>query len=544
VKVQPESVGDLIEFGARRHPNRPALRNREGAVRSYAELDERSSRFANVLIGLGLTPGERIAAWMDDRFEYIELYLAAAKAGLVVCPINARYVAPEAAFLLADSAARLLVFTPDQDDKVAELDAGVWSETIAIRVGGAAGRAGTAPWDSSRSASPSAPLARAMDYESILTGASATRPAVHIDPADLFILGYTSGTTGRPKGAMLTHGSVLALGIQNCISYRFGEYPTVALTGSMSFVSVIPAQVLTTLRMGGTLTLMGKWDPADLLDTIRRDRISFTYIPSPLLSEMTELLDHDREAWRTLETVLHSASKADPTHLSGLYSVIGSRLLEGWGMTEHSGGLAAATTARDYFGATSGSPVFGSVGRPAFNVDVRVIDSDGHPVDADGDTVGELMIASPALMSGYWNDPEASRAALQNGWFHSGDLGTIDPDGYVHVTDRRNDLIVSGGMNVYPSELEYYIATLPGVRKVAVVGAPHARWGQSVVAVIVADPAAGLTEATVIEYCRLGMASYKKPSRVLFVSQLPQTTSQKVARQTLREQVRATLSAG
>jgi fatty-acyl-CoA synthase len=221
--------------------------------------------------------------------------------------------------------------------------------------------------------------------------------------------------------------------------------------------------------------------------------------------------------------------------------VIGSRLLEGWGMTEHSGGLAAATTERDYFGATSTSPVFGSVGRPAFNVDVRVIGTDGHPAPADGDTVGELLIASPALMSGYWKNPEASRAALQNGWFHSGDLGTIDPDGYVHVTDRRNDLIVSGGMNVYPSELEHYIATLPGVRRVAVVGAPHPRWGQTVVAVVVADPAARLTEEIVIEYCRRGMASYKKPSRVLFVSQLPETTSRKVARQELREQVRQAL---
>ncbi|MCU1477817.1 MAG: AMP-binding protein [Subtercola sp.] len=540
MKVQPENVGDLVEFGARRHPNRPALRSRDGQLRTYADLDERSSRFANALIGLGLSRGERIAAWMDDRFEYIELYLAAAKAGLVVCPINARYVASEAAYLLADSEARLLVWTPDQDEKVAELDAGIWSETIAVRVGGRTrGDRGSGP--SHGVLRSEAPVARTTDYESLVSTASAARPAVLIEPDDLFILGYTSGTTGRPKGAMLTHGSVLALGVQNSISYRFGEYPTVALTGSMSFVSVIPAQVLTTLRMGGTLTVMGTWAPADLLDTIRRDRISFTYIPSPLLGELTELLDRDREAWRTLETVLHSASKADPTHLAALYSVIGSRLLEGWGMTEHSGGLAAATTERDYFGATSTSPVFGSVGRPAFNVDVRVIGTDGHPAPADGDTVGELLIASPALMSGYWKNPEASRAALQNGWFHSGDLGTIDPDGYVHVTDRRNDLIVSGGMNVYPSELEHYIATLPGVRRVAVVGAPHPRWGQTVVAVVVADPAARLTEEIVIEYCRRGMASYKKPSRVLFVSQLPETTSRKVARQELREQVRQAL---
>ena len=532
MKHQPENVGDLIELGARRHPNRIALRDRDQGVRTYAELEERSSRLANAFRGLGLTQGDRIAAWMDDTFEYIEVYLAAAKAGLVVCPINARFVETEAAFMIADSAARLLIWTQTQDEKVAALDAGIWGDTIAIRVGESG----------HQSRAAHGPIARALDYTAVVRGASPLRPAIRIEPSALFILGYTSGTTGRPKGAMLTHGSVLSITLQNSISYRLGEYPFVALTGSMSFVSVVPAQVLTTLRMGGTLTLMGKWHPHDLLETIRRDRISFTYIPSPLLGEITELLDRDRPAWRTLETMLHSASKANPAHLADLYSVVGPRLLEGWGMTEHSGGLATATTQRDYIDAGPASPVFGSVGRPAFTVDVRVVDAEGNPVEGN-DTLGELVISSPAMMSGYWNNPEASERALRDGWFHSGDLGTIDSDGFVYVTERRTDLIVSGGMNVYPSEVEYFISTLPGVRHVAVVGTPHARWGNAVIAVVVRDPQSGLTENDVIEHCRLGMASYKKPSRVLFETELPMTTSLKVAREALREQVREKLSA-
>ena len=532
VKHQPESVGDLIELGARRHPNRIALRDRDQGVRTYAELEERSSRLANAFRGLGLTQGDRIAAWMDDTFEYIEVYLAAAKAGLVVCPINARFVETEAAFMIADSAARLLIWTQTQDEKVAALDAGIWGDTIAIRVGESG----------HQSRAAHGPIARALDYTAVVRGASPLRPAIRIEPNALFILGYTSGTTGRPKGAMLTHGSVLSITLQNSISYRLGEYPFVALTGSMSFVSVVPAQVLTTLRMGGTLTLMGKWHPHDLLETIRRDRISFTYIPSPLLGEITELLDRDRPAWRTLETMLHSASKANPAHLADLYSVVGPRLLEGWGMTEHSGGLATATTQRDYIDAGPASRVFGSVGRPAFNVDVRVIDAEGNPVEGN-DTLGELVISSPAMMSGYWKNPEASELALRDGWFHSGDLGTIDSDGFVYVTERRTDLIVSGGMNVYPSEVEYFISTLPGVRHVAVVGTPHPRWGHAVIAVVVRDLQSTLTENDVIEHCRRGMASYKKPSRVLFETQLPMTTSLKVAREALREQVREKLSA-
>lgn len=531
MKHQPESVGDLVELGARRHPHRLALRDRGERTCSYNELNERSNRMANAFLGLGLAPGDRIAAWMDDSFEYVELYLAAAKAGLVICPINARFVETEAAFLIADSGARLLVWTHHQDERVAALDAGIWADVVAIRVGESGGH----------SPSDRGPDGRALDYTAVLRDSSPQRPAVHIAPDALFILGYTSGTTGRPKGAMLTHGSVLAITLQNALSYRLGQFPAVALTGSMSFVSVVPAQVLTTFRMGGTLTIMGKWQPDDLLATVARDRITFAYIPSPLLGEITGLLDHDRPAWRTVETVLHSASKANPAHLAGLYSVVGSRLLEGWGMTEHSGGLATATTQRDYSDAEPTSPVFGSVGRPAFATEVRVVDPSGNTV-LGADTLGELIISSPALMSGYWRNPDATAAALRDGWFYTGDLGTIDDDGFVYVTERRTDLIVSGGMNVYPSEVEYFIAALPGVRQVAVVGTPHERWGSAVIAVVVIDPHSELSESDIIEHCRLGMASYKKPARVLFVAELPRTTSLKVARAEVREQVRETLA--
>jgi fatty-acyl-CoA synthase len=541
MQTSATTAGDFVSLGARRHPDRPALRDRDGRELSYARLDERTDRLAQALLGLGLEPGDRVAAWMADVFEYVEVYLAAAKAALVVCPVNARLVAPEAEHLLTDSGARVLVWTSDLDERVAALDAGLRDglDRVRVELGARAGdHAGSAVGTEHTAAD--APEAR--DYETLLAAGAALRPARGPQPDDLYILGYTSGTTGRPKGAMLSHRAVVSIARQNAFSFRLSAYPEWGVTGSMSFVSVVPSHVLSCLRMGGTVTILGRWDAGSLLASIRRHRLTFVYIPSPLLGEVTVALDADRDAWVSLESVLHSASRADPRHLEELHAVIGGRLVEGWGMTEHSGGLATATLARDYLGAQPGDPVFRSVGRTVTDVDLRVLGDDGAPLPHDGESVGELAIASPALMSGYWNNPAASAAALQDGWYRTGDLGSISPEGFLRISERRTDLIVSGGMNVYPSEVELAIAELPEVAEVAVVGAPHPRWGQSVVAVVVTRPGTVLTAEQVIERCRQRLASYKKPSTVLFVPALPRTTSLKVARAELRTQVAALVS--
>jgi acyl-CoA synthetase (AMP-forming)/AMP-acid ligase II len=183
--------------------------------------------------------------------------------------------------------------------------------------------------------------------------------------------------------------------------------------------------------------------------------------------------------------------------------------------------------------------VFESVGRAVADAVVDVVDPDGNPLPHDGTSVGELIIRSAALMDGYWDNPDATARALRDGWYFSGDLGCMDPAGYVYVSDRRDDLIVSGGINVYPSEVENVLAGCPGVRDCAVVGAPHAKWGMTVVAVVVRESGSGLTEEAVIDYCRQRMASYKKPTRVVFVEELPRTVSQKVRRRQLREMLGA-----
>jgi acyl-CoA synthetase (AMP-forming)/AMP-acid ligase II len=240
-------------------------------------------------------------------------------------------------------------------------------------------------------------------------------------------------------------------------------------------------------------------------------------------------------ALEALMSVFHSASKVSAERVARFVEVVGDRYVEGWGMTEFSGGICTATTALDSAGLGDAADVFDSVGRPTVDSEIDVWDAGGNPLPHDGRTEGELVVRAANLMAGYWQRPEVNEKVLAGGWFRSGDIGRIDPAGYVYVTERRTDMISSGGMNVYPREVEDTILQLAGIRECAVVGVPHERWGQTVVAVIVADGA--MTEERVLAHCRERLAGSKKPTRVVFTGSLPRTVSDKVRRGQIRDWV-------
>jgi acyl-CoA synthetase (AMP-forming)/AMP-acid ligase II len=306
----------------------------------------------------------------------------------------------------------------------------------------------------------------------------------------------------------------------------------------MSFVSVVPAHILCVLGLGGTIILMGRWDVDVLLDVIQQERATFTYVPSPLLNDFARVVLERPGAIASLNSVVHSASRGAPEAVAAVLKAVGgSRYIDAWGMTEHSGAAVTATVPEDYVSAGS-RDMTQSVGRATIDAAVRVVDPETcEELDWDGETVGELVVSSPALMTGYWKRPEATAAAFVDGWYRTGDLGTIDADGFVAIAERRTDLIVSGGMNVYPGEVEACIGRLAGVREVAVVGVPHERWGQSVLAAIVLEPNASVAPDDVLAICHDQLAGFKKPSRIVFVDELPRTTSLKVARTVLRERM-------
>ena len=478
-----------------------------GSVRrSYAELDHRTDRLAQALLGRGLRKGDRVGIWMANRVEYVETYLAAAKAGLVVVPVNIRFTAEEARFLLVDSGTRALVYDDSVAERVTEL--GIADDlgpclNVGVDVAG-------------------------LPFERVLGEGARSMPAAPA-PDDLMTIGYTSGTTGFPKGAELTHRSITNLGLTNAMSCRYTIGSIQVFGLSLSFTATVPAHILPHLAVGGTTVLLDSWDTGRVVDEIERWRADFLILPTPAITEFVAEVAGRPSRVSSLKSVLHSASKAPAEQLGELTGVIGSRLVEGWGMTENSGGLLTATSARDY--QDRGPEILESAGRAVPGTLVRVIADDGSALPHDGSTVGQLVARSGSVARGYWNRPEDTEATFGGGWYRTGDLGTVDPDGYVTVIDRRSDLIVSGGMNVYPSEVERVLLELPGVLECAVVAVAHPRWGQTPVAYFTTS--GSIDTAGVREHCRARLASYKLPSRFEVCASLPRNTSGKILRREL-----------
>jgi len=517
-------IGTVIANNAQRSPDRAVIKTPSGESRAYGELDERTNRLCNALRGIGLEPGDRIAAWMDDVPEYIELYVAAAKAGLVMVPLNVRLTPGEASFQIERTTPRALVYTVDQAEKVAELAILDGIELIAART---------------RAGRPSGP----RDFEALIEGGAADRIAPP-DREDPFMICFTSGTSGFPKGAVLTHRSVMNMAVTQFIALRIPLYGTNVQAVSISFPATIASHIMPHMVAGGTNILAaGKWESDRILDIIQRENATHTNVPIPVLPEFIECARAKPESWKSLVSVLTAGQRADPTILGEFAEVIGSRYLEGWGMTEIGGGLATATSPGDPFDPDGPEDLYASCGRAAPATMVRAVDEDRNPLPLGRDGVGELAVRCTSVCTGYWNDPEASAKALQDGWYYTGDMGAVDHTGYVYISDRRTNLIVSGGMNIYPAEIELVLDGCPGVEEVAVVGASHSRWGQTPVAVVVAKKGTDLDEAAVIEYSRQNLASYKKPTRVLFVDELPRTTGQKIARGQLKETIKPLLDA-
>lgn len=471
---------------AARAPHRVAVRH-GGHTRTYAELFDRAARFAGLLAARGLRPGDRVALMFDNRIEALECYLGCLLGGFTAVHVNDRLQPPEVAAVLDDARPRLfLSSTVDADLPVDE-----------------------------RLFTAEAPLAPAT-----------------VDGELPAIIGYTSGTTGTPKGVVMTRANLARVVRHMPVHYGLRPGSRCAFTGTFSFVAGIWGVMLPHLFLGGELSFMAGL-PAD--EWVRRmiaERSQFTYVPSPLAPAFTAEARRRPEVLRSLTGVLHSASALRPEVMADLVAVVGDRFIETWGMTE-TGAPVTATGPGDWGPDCAADDVYASTGRPVHIASVRVVGPDGSDLPA-GET-GELLVSSETLFAGYFNRPRETAEALRAGWLHTGDVGRVDAAGYVYITDRLKDMVVTGGMNVYPAEVERALAGMPGVTDVAVFGVPSERWGETVVAAIVPAPGAGITVEAVVERARERIASYKKPTDVMLVDDLPRNAALKVRKPVLRE---------
>jgi acyl-CoA synthetase (AMP-forming)/AMP-acid ligase II len=510
------NVGQIVAAHARMSANKIAARDSRRAL-TFAQWNERSNSLANALLGLGLSKGDRVALLAYNCVEWLELYVALAKAGLVAVPINFRLTPPELEYIVANCEARAMIVQDALLESVEPVRANLASvgKDAWVHFGGERTPRG---W---------------RGYEALVRAGSARAPHVEVAPLDTWALMYTSGTTGRPKGAIRNHQGSALISLVTALDME--------LTRNDTGLLVMPMCHANSLYFSFTFTYLGatcviddrrSFDPEALLASMAAQHVTFTslvpthYIMILALPAAVKAR-HDVSSMRKL--MISSAPARRETKLAILEHFRNSQLSELYGSTE----AGWVTLLRPDEQLTK----LGSVGREwTGSAPVRLLDSEGRDVP-DGE-VGELHSRTPYAFDGYWRNPEKTAEALRpDGYCSVGDLALRDPDGFIHLVDRKSNMIISGGENVYPSEVEEVLGRCPGVKDVAIIGIPHDKWGEAVHAVIVPHADAKLTEDAVLDYCRDRIAGYKRPRSVSFIaeSDMPRTATGKILHRRLRE---------
>ncbi|MEV4223143.1 acyl-CoA synthetase [Nonomuraea sp. NPDC049725] len=497
------AIGDLLRRSAARFPGKTAIVF--GDLRqSYADLDRTVNRTANALAARGVGKGDRFALFSHNHHAFVVAHFALARLGAVSVPINFMLGADEVAYILEHSGATGMLV----EEALAPVAARAAGERVTVR--GVIGRAdGWEPFD---------------DWAA---HADDTEPAAEIGDDDPIQLMYTSGTESRPKGAALSSRSLIA------------QYVTCVVDGEMSAADVevhaLPLYHCAQLHcfltpgvyLGATNIVLPGADPAAILAAIESERATKLFCPPTVWIALLRHPDFDRRDLSSLRKGYYGASIMPVEVLKEIAARLPQvRLFNFYGQTE----MAPVAT---ILGPDEQLTRLGSAGRPALNVETRIVDDNDEPVPPG--VVGEIVHRSPHAMLGYWNDPDKTAEAFRGGWFHSGDLGVMDADGYLSVVDRKKDMIKSGGENVASREVEEAIYQHPAVAEAAVFGMPDERWIEAVTAAVVLRDGASLTSAELIAFLRERLAPFKTPKRVEFVTALPKNASGKVLKRELRE---------
>jgi acyl-CoA synthetase (AMP-forming)/AMP-acid ligase II len=503
---------DTLDYSAREFPDADFAFFR-GRRLSYREAVATANRMANALVGAGLASGERFAVLSKNSIELALLYYAGSKAGAVPVPLNYRLAAPEWSYIVRDAGARVLF----AQASLAEALEPVRGELAEVK-----------RWVSLDGAPAGyEPLAR------FLAGQPEHAPERTITPDDDAYQMYTSGTTGRPKGAVLTHRAVVAQLHQALLGFgaQTGER---ALIVAPLYHAAAAVTTFATVQMGGTLWIQDDFVPAEVVKALSEDRIAFAMlVPAMIQFCLVGVPDVAERRYDDLRLIIYGASPISEQTLRRAIDVFGCDFLQGYGMTETT---AAATYLfpADHRRALGGEPhLLLSAGRPLLGTEVRIVDENDQAVP--NGAIGEVAVRGPQLMRGYWNLPEASADALRGGWMHTGDAGVLDDEGFLFIQDRVKDMIVSGGENVYPREVEDVLFQHPAVADVAVIGVPDERFGEAVKAIVVLKAGESVTAEALLEFSKGRLGGYKRPRSVEFAATLPRNPSGKVLKKELRE---------
>lgn len=481
---------------------------------TYAEAVQEANRLANAMVAAGLEPGDRVALLSKNSIEYMIVFYAASKAGVVLVPLNYRLAPPEWSYIVNDSGAKALIASSAYTQP---LD-GVRAELTTVKRFVAIGTAWPDGWEG---------------FDSWRSGHPVNAPDRQISDAQDVYQMYTSGTTGRPKGAVLTHTAVTANLEQ--ITLEIGSSPGDRdLIVAPLYHAAAAITAFSVVAWGGCLYIQEDFNPVEVVRALSEENIVITtLVPAMIQACLVYVPDIAERSFDSLRTIVYGASPISEETLRKAAAVFKCDFIQAYGMTETTAVLTLLL-AEDHRRALKDRPdLLLSAGRPMLGTEIKIVDEDDNPVP--NGTIGEICGLGPQLMRGYWNLPEESAQALRGGWMHTGDAGILDDDGYLYVQDRVKDMIVSGGENVYPRVVEDAIFKHPAVADVAVIGVPDDQWGETVKAIVVLREGASATEEEIMDFCRDKLGGYERPRSVDFTGVLPRNLSGKVVKKDLRE---------
>jgi long-chain acyl-CoA synthetase len=500
------TLANLLREHAESRPDREALVGGDRRV-TFAELQERSSRAANALREAGVGPGDRVALLTRNTTEYFEVVFACSKIDAVAVGLNWRLAPRELADILHDAEPSLLVVDPMHADQVP----------------GPEDRPENLPM-----------VTLGDEYEERLASSSPADPQVESGPDSAILVLYSSGTTGRPKGIVLTNRNLSYSAIMADELFRMDPDCVHLVVSPLFHIGGIGTG-LTSVRIGGTTVILADASPQLILDTIEQERVTHAFLVPAVIQRLVELAEAEDRDLSSLQIVSYGAAPMTEALLRRSLKVLRCGFVHCYGMTE-SAGTVVALPPEEHEPEGERSRLLRSIGRPLSWLEVRVTRLDGSEEAPPGE-VGEIWVRSEQCMTGYWRQPDATAATLVEGeWLRTGDGAYTDDEGYYFLADRIKDMIISGGENIYPAEVENVLADHPAVSEVAVIGVPHEKWGETPKALVVLRPGSQAEPSEIIEFTRTRLARYKCPTSVEFIEDLPRNPSGKVLKKILREQ--------
>ncbi|PTX61869.1 fatty-acyl-CoA synthase [Melghirimyces profundicolus] len=500
-------IGSWLVKHCDRNQEKPAIIHKDKCF-TYREFNDRVNRLANALVELGVRKGDRVNALLFNTNELLEAMFACAKMGAIFVPINFRLSVDEVEYIVRDSGGAIFIY----DERLRAIAEGLRERMKHIhhfiQVG-----------DSSNQDE--------AHYEQLLAGANDDEPAYEVRLEDLHMMMYTSGTTGKPKGAMLTHGNTLWNAV-NVINFLPMNEDDITFTVAPLFhIGGMNVFTTPTLYKGGTVVLEDQFAPQATLETIQKESVTTLFLVPAMWLAMTQFPKFDDYDLSTLRFNISGGAPC-PITVIEFFQKRNIPFYEGFGLTE----TAPFVCLLD---AENSLRKNGSVGKPPIHTDVKIVDAYDNEIPVG--EVGELLVKGPNIFAGYWNQPIATKEAIKDGWFYTGDLAKQDDEGFMYIVDRKKDMIITGGENVYPVEVEQVLFRHPNIKEVAVVGYPDEKWGESVKAhIALKDSDEPMSLEDIQKFCDGKLARFKIPKQIEIMESLPRNTTGKVLKTELRKQ--------